>query len=185
MKRPGFLEGVGVAIIASVAGGALFTLFATFFAGGLVLRVLIAALGLFYVLYLLRRSAERVGRLTTVAVWFAAALGIWLAGLTLPLYLLAHLALVWLVRALYFYSSLFSAVADLALVLFGVAAGVWAWLETGSLSISLWSFFLVQALFALVPGTFKRRPAERAATDRFQHAYRVAEAAVTQLSSVR
>lgn len=185
MKRPTFFEGVGVALAASIAGGVLFTVLATLFASGFVLRGLIAGLALVYVLYLLRRSGERVGRLTALAAWLAAASGIWLLGLSPPLYVLAHLGLVWLVRSLYFYSSLISAFADLGLLLFGLAAAVWALLATGSLGVGLWCFFLVQALFVVIPARIKRRSAQRtvADADRFQRAYRVAEAAVTKLSN--
>ncbi len=189
MKRPTFFEGAGVALAASVAGGVLFTVLATVFAGGFVLRGLIASLGLLYVLYLLRRSKERVGRVTTLAVWLAATLSIWLLGLSLPGYLLAHLALIWLVRSLYFHASLIATFADLGLVLFGLASAVWAWLVTGSLGISLWCFFLVQALFGLIPASIKRRSAlsvaASAETDPFQRAYRTAEAAVSKLYSAR
>ncbi|MCU7917982.1 MAG: hypothetical protein KZQ95_06440 [Candidatus Thiodiazotropha sp. (ex Epidulcina cf. delphinae)] len=187
MKRPGFFEGVGVALAVSIVGSVLFSVLATLFAGGFVLRGLIAALSLLYLLYLLKRSEERVGRITTLTAWLAAALGIWLLGLSLPLYLLAHLGLVWLVRSLYFHAGLIAAFADLGLALFGVAAALWAWLTTGSLGLSLWSFFLVQALFVLIPARFKRRKelsaGSQAEADRFQHAYRVAEAAVSKLSS--
>ncbi len=187
MKRPSFFEGVGVALTASIGGGVLFTVLITLFAGGFVLRALIAALGLLYVLYLLRCSEERVGRISAVAVWLAAASGIWLLGLGLPLYLLAHLGLVWLVRSLYFHASLIGAFADLALVSLGLAAGVWGWLTTGSVGIGLWCFFLVQALFVLIPARIKPRSAQPAAaqTDRFQHAYRAAEAAVAKISTFR
>ncbi len=189
MKRPGFFEGVGVAIVASAVGGVLFGVLTPLFAGGFVLRVLIAGLGFLYVLYLLRRSDERVGRITTLSIWTMAAVAIWLLGLSLPLYLLAHLGLIWLVRSLYFYSSLFSAFADLGLVVFGFAAAVWAALETGNLFLSFWCFFLVQALFVLIPGSLKRKVGKGASTldadDRFLHAYRVAETALTKLSTVR
>jgi hypothetical protein len=122
-------------------------------------------------------------------VWLVAALGIWLLGLSLPLYLLAHLGLLWLVRSLYFHAGLIAAFADLALVLFGLAAAVWAWLMTDSLTVSLWCFFLVQALFALIPARITgKRFGNTAATvkaDPFQHAYRTAETAVAKLSSMR
>jgi hypothetical protein len=189
MKRPGFFEGVGVALAASVTGGVLFTVLAGLFAGGFVLRGLVALLGLLYVIYLLSRSAERIGRITTLSAWLAAALGIWLLGLSLPLYLLAHLGLVWLVRSLYFHAGPITALADLGLTLFGLAAAVWSWLHTGSLGLSLWSFFLLQALFTFIPAQFRRgssrNPASAAETDPFQQAYRTAEAAVAKLSTRR
>ena len=189
MKRPSFFEGVGVALAASAVGGVLFTVLATLFAGGFVLRVLIAGMGLLYVLYLLRRSHERVGRITTIALWLVAAGSIWLLDFGLPLYLAAHLGIIWLVRSLYFYSSLFAAAADLGLVAFGIAAAFWAVLATGNWFLGFWCFFLVQALFVVIPTRF-RRPGKRGVAnpvveDRFQHAHRVAEAALTKLSAVR
>ncbi|MGD8912378.1 MAG: hypothetical protein PVJ68_06515, partial [Candidatus Thiodiazotropha sp.] len=109
MKRPGFLEGVAVALAASIGGGVLFSSLSTVFNTDFVLRLLIAAIGLLYVLYLLNRSGEKVGRITTMTLWLTSALALWLMGLSLPLYLMIHLGFVWLIRSLYFYSSLISA----------------------------------------------------------------------------
>jgi hypothetical protein len=187
MKRPDFLEGVVVALIASIGGGVLYTAGLVFFPGGGVLRVLIAALSLGYILYLLRRSPERVGRITVPAAWLVMAALTWFSAAPLAIYLLVHLGTVWLVRSLYFYSSVLSALADLCLSGFSLAAAVWALLQTGSVFASLWCLFLVQALFAAIPATLPRRPGEPQQhpdrEDRFQHAHRVAEAAVRKLSS--
>jgi hypothetical protein len=188
MKRPGFLEGVAVALAASIGGGVLFSSLSTVFNTDFVLRLLIAAIGLLYVLYLLNRSGEKVGRITTMTLWLTSALALWLMGLSLPLYLMIHLGFVWLIRSLYFYSSLISALADFALVLFGMAAAVWAVLQTGSLFIGVWCFFLVQALFVVIPDAWKqtRKPGTLANSeeDRFQNAYRTAQAALTKLSTL-
>ena len=189
MKRPSFMQGVGVALVATLGVGVLFSALTTVFVTDFVLRLLIAGMGLLYVLYLLRRSGEKVGRFTSMSVWLAAAVGIWLMGLSLPLYLMAHLGLIWLLRSLYFYSSLISALVDMGLVLFGLAAAVWAMLQTGSLFLSVWSFFLVQALFVFIPNTWKRasKPvtAVNVAEDRFQLAHRTAQAALTKISTQR
>lgn len=188
MKRPNFMEGIGVALAASIGGGLLFSMLTTVFAGGFVLRLLIAGMGLLYVLYLLRRSGEKIGHITTLAIWLVMASALWLLELSLPFYLMAHLGIVWLIRSLYFYSSLFSALADLGLLLFGVAAAAWALLETGNLFLSFWSFFLVQALFAVIPNSWNRsgKPGKSAADaeDRFLLAHRAAEAALAKLSTV-
>jgi hypothetical protein len=101
----------------------------------------------------------------------------------------AHLGLIWLIRSLYFYSSLISALADFGLVLFGVASAIWAVLQTGSLSLSVWCFFLVQALFVAIPNAWKRssKPGivSKSTQDPFQSAHRTAEAALTKLSTLR
>lgn len=187
MSRPTFLEGAGVALAASIGGGVLFTALTTVFVGSIVLRLIIALMGLLYLLYLLARSGEKIGRVTSLATWLAAAALIWLMELNLAFYLMAHLGLIWLIRSLYFYSSLISALADLGLMLFGTAAAVWAILESGNLSLGFWSFFLIQALFVVIPNSWKRSAAENRVAnyeeDRFQHAYRIAETALTKLST--
>ncbi|MEW8555834.1 MAG: hypothetical protein AB2605_18740 [Candidatus Thiodiazotropha sp.] len=188
MRRPSFMEGVAVALVASLGVGILFPALTILFAPGFVLRLLIAATGLLYVLYLLRRSGEKVGRISSAALWSMSAALIWLMGLSLPLYLLAHLGLVWLIRSLYYHASLISALLDLALVLFGLAAAVWAMLQTESLFLTLWSFFLVQALFVVIPDIWKRSGGPGVirddADDPFQQAYRTAQAALAKLSTL-
>ena len=61
MKRPTFLEGVGVALVACVIGGILYAVLPPLFGWESPLRALIAGLGLPYIVYLLNRSQARVG----------------------------------------------------------------------------------------------------------------------------
>ncbi|MEA3290863.1 MAG: hypothetical protein U9Q71_00905 [Pseudomonadota bacterium] len=145
--------------------------------------------GLVYLLYLLSRSRERVGRVTVLAAWGVAAGVIWFLAPSPALYLLLHIGLIWLVRSLYFYSSVLSVLADLGLNGLSLAMAVWAALQSGSVFLSLWSFFLVQALFVAIPPRLgpkagERRP-ERDEEDRFQHAHRAAETALRKISSIR
>ena len=71
MKQPTFLEGVSVAIATSLAGSVLYTALDVVFPGAPVLRLLIAGIGLAYVVYLLSRSPERAGASgrRTGAIW--------------------------------------------------------------------------------------------------------------------
>jgi hypothetical protein len=188
MKQPTFPEGVGIALAASLAGGAMYNALDVVFPGAPVLRLLIAGISLVYVIYLLGRSPERVGRVTAVAVWLIVAGVLWFTQPPLPLYLIMHLGAIWLIRSLYFYSSVLSALADLGLNSLALSAAIWAITRTNSVFLGIWSFFLVQALFVVIPkqafrGSGANR-ADQAGTDRFQHAYRSAEAAVRKLSSI-
>jgi len=187
MKQPTFLEGVGVALAASLVGSMLYTAMEVVFPGVPVLRLLIAGISLAYVVYLLGRSPERVGRVTAAAAWLLVAGVLWFTHPPLLLYVLVHLGTLWLIRSLYFYSSALSAIADLGLNGLGLAAAIWAVTRTGSVFLGIWCFFLVQALFVLIPKSVNRKPgtgqAGHAHEDRFQHAYRVADAAVRKLSS--
>ena len=187
MKQPTFLEGVAVALAASLAGSVLYSALETVFPGVPVLRLLIAGIGLGYVVYLLSRSPERVGRVTAAAAWLLVAGVLWFTHPPLLLYVCVHLGVIWLIRSLYFYSSALSALADLGLNGMSLAAAIWAVTRTGSVFLGIWCFFLVQALFIFIPKSVNHKPGTAQAghehEDRFQHAYRLADAAVRKLSS--
>ncbi|MGB5177745.1 MAG: hypothetical protein WBP44_03340 [Gammaproteobacteria bacterium] len=187
MKQPTFPEGVGVALAVSLVGSMFYTAMDVVFPGVPVLRLLIAGIGLAYVVYLLSRSAERVGRITAAAAWLLVAGLLWFTHPPLLLYVCVHLGTLWLIRSLYFYSSALSALADLGLNGLALAAAIWAVTRTGSVFLGIWCFFLVQALFVLIPKNVSRKPGtglvNHASEDRFQHAYRIAETAVRKLSS--
>jgi len=189
MKQPTFLEGVAVAFAASLAGSVLYTTLSTVFPGIPVVRLLIAGTGLAYVVYLLSRSPEHIGRVTAAAAWLLVAGVLWFTHPPLLLYACVHLGAIWLIRSLYFYSSALSALADLGLNGLGLATAITAVTRTGSVFLGIWCFFLVQALFVVIPKSVRRTPAAGHAghtgEDRFQHAYRAAESALRKLSSTR
>ncbi len=188
MKRVGFFEGVVVALAASLIGGMLYAVLTAVFAADWVLRALIAGLIFAYIVYLLGRSRERVGRITTVVVWFAVAAGAALLHPPLLVYVSIHLGAVWLIRSLYFYASVLSALVDLGLNALALAAAIWAVAQSGSVFLAIWCFFLVQALFALIPPGVRgqsQNAAKNADTgERFQSAYRAAEAALQKIFSL-
>jgi len=188
MKQPTFFEGVAVALATSLLGSALYSVLSSAFPAGTVLRLLIAGIGLAYVLYLLSRSRERVGRVTVVVGWTLVTGVIWFIEPPLLPYVLVQLGFIWLTRSLYFYSSVLPALADFGLNGLSLASAIWAAGQTGSVFLSLWCFFLVQALFVAIPARLGRRnrgtPAGPENEDRFQRAHRTAEAAVRKLSSI-
>ena len=184
MKPVSFFEGAGVALAASLLGSVLFIALASMFGGGL-LRLLVSALAFAYIVYLLARSTQRVGRLSVIAIWSLISLAGWLFVPSTLAYLALQLCLIWLVRSLYHYHSVISALLDLGLMALSLLAAIWAWHSTHSLFLSLWCFFLVQALFVLIPRRFSGRQAPAAMQDdRFDRAHRAAQAAVRKLTSV-
>lgn len=185
-NTPSFARGLGAAFVLSVAGAALLAALAPWLGSATSLRGVIALLGFAYVLYVIGRSGERVGRITTVVSWCVVASIAWLAGLPLVAYVLLHIGLVWLVRSLYHYSGLLPALADLGVSLLGAAFAVWAAQRSGSAWLALWCFFLIQAFHALIPPTLAQRAEIMDSTeDAFARAYRTAESAVRRLSAVR
>ncbi len=188
MKRPGFLQGVGVALVAALLGEVVFVALAPMVGSVTALHLVIAAASFSYIVYLLRCSGVRLGRLTTLLGWLLVTVTTaWMAP-PLMLYLLVHVAMVWLVRSLYFYSSLLPALADLGLNFIAVAAVVWATVQSGSLMLALWCFFLLQALFVTLPRSMDKAAVKAtgiaAEENRFEQAQRTAQAALRKLSSV-
>lgn len=185
MKNMSFLHGALFALAASVLGSVLHTALAPLFGNDWTLRLLIALLGLAYTLFLLQRSGQRVGRLVTVSTWLLMATGLWLTQPPIALYLLAHLAALWLIRSLYFHAGALSALADMALHGIALASGFWAASHTHSLFLSLWCFFLVQALFVALPTRLgsRARQTQNVTDAPFARAHRAAEGAVRKLTT--
>ena len=185
MKKHSFLHGVIVAAILAFFASAVVATLTPFVGLGGVLRLVIPALALAYLLYLLGRSAERTGRVTTLSLWTALALAAWWFAPPLPVYLLIHVGAIWLVRSLYFYAGLLPALMDLGLSGLSVSAAVWAATRSSSVFLATWCFFLVQALFVAIPPAIKskRQARQRAAVENeaFDNARRQADRALRQL----
>ncbi|MBV1930525.1 MAG: hypothetical protein KUG71_02310 [Porticoccaceae bacterium] len=189
MKRPSLFEGIAVALIAGITAAIVFPLLAIALAPGFVLRLLVAGVSLVYFIYLLRRSQQKLGRLTVLGTWALFTTATWLLAPSVISYAAIHLLMIWLVRSLYFYSSVLSALADLGLTGLALIAALWAWFSTGSLFLTFWCLFLVQALFVLIPRCFARLEQHpsvaglKPADDPFETAHRAAEQAIRKLAS--
>jgi len=185
MKRPTFVHGVIVAAVLGFFASAIVATLTPFVGIGTVVRLVIPALALAYLLYLFSRSTERLGRVTALSAWTVLAVLTWWVAPPLPLYLLTHVAAIWLLRSLYFYSGLVPALMDLGISTLSVSATVWAISRSGSVFLATWCFFLVQALFvAIPPALAKKRTQQRstpAESEQFETARRQADQALRQL----
>lgn len=149
MNRPGFMENAALGLVLSVAGAASLTVLAPLTGVGASLKLVTAALAAAYMVHLLCRSPERTGRLVVPCLWALCTAAGWVL-LTPAIFAIFQAVLVWLVRALYVHAGVLAALGDLLLTAVAVAAASWA-LGTGSVLLTLWSFFLVQALFTWIP----------------------------------
>ena len=181
-SRATFLGGVAIAAVFAAAGAALFGAATGLFAPRIALRALVCLLGGAYTLYLLARSDERSGRIVTVAVWFIGAALLCALVNSLGLFLIGHATMLWLVRALYHQRTTLGALADLGLTALALAAAVTAFHNTGSMFLAIWCFFLVEALFPVLPnGAVQAHGA--ADPNPFERAERSANAALRRLAS--
>jgi hypothetical protein len=185
MRRPSFFHGVIVAGLLGFFASAVVATLTPFVGLGAVLRLVIPALSLAYLLYLFSRSGEATGRVTTLSVWGLLAVTTWWVAPPLPFYLLIHVAAVWLVRSLYFYSGVMPALMDLGLSTLSVSATIWAITRSGSVFLATWCFFLVQALFVTIPPAIKKTKTPQrnavAENENFERARRQADQALRQL----
>ncbi len=193
MRRPSFFHGVIVAGILGFFASAVVATLTPFVGLGAVLRLVIPALGLAYLLYLFSRSKEAVGRVTTLSVWGILAVITWWVAPPMPFYLLIHVAAIWLLRSLYFYSGVMPALMDLGLSTLSVSATIWAITRSGSVFLATWCFFLVQALFVTIPPAIKKTKTPQRNTvaenenenenenEKFNRARRQADQALRQL----
>jgi hypothetical protein len=182
------LRGVLVALALSLLAGATFAGLSHLVDPTTALRLVVALLGGSYVCWLVSRSGARIGRVTSVVGWSAVAVALQFSPIALPLYLLVHVALIWLIRSLYFHTSVLPALLDLALSSLGLAAAVWAAEQSNSVFLASWCFFLVQSFFVVIPRTLRDRSKQPACqpddiNQPFQRAQRTAEAALRRISA--
>ncbi len=185
MNKPGFIEGVVVALVLCIAGSIGYSIVSVVCNNYDTWRVLIAAISFGYSVYLLGRSLQHTGRIIVTLSWLLMSVAVWLFEPPLLHYALIHLASLWLIRSLYFHASILSTLLDLGLIALGVAVSFWALIHSGSPLLSLWCFFLVQAVFVTIPGRIKPVPTNQDTTNsnvKFQQAMRNAQSALNSMT---
>ncbi len=187
-KSASLMEGIVVALIASFIGSIGYFALSSVLSNSFSIRFLISGLSGFYILYLLAITDEHVGRVSTLLHLSVISIGLLLFWPSITLFIWANLLMIWLTRSLYFYTSLFSSLADLFLQALSLTTALWAFSHTQSLFMGIWCFFLVQALFVLIANTKTNQKITNSPTStinneaNFQRAYRDAENAVRKLS---
>lgn len=184
--RPSLIAGLVAAAALALVAGLTVSVLGALFNPGTAVKLAATALSLVYVLFVFRQARARTGRLVALSAWAASSLCAWWMLPSTALYLLVQAGSIWLIRSLFVYSSLLPALADLALSAFSAIAFTWAFTRTGSVFLATWSYFLLQALWVLIPrrltAPLKGRQSE-SDNDSFEHARRRADAALRQLFS--
>ncbi|OZG69733.1 hypothetical protein BTA51_29350 [Hahella sp. CCB-MM4] len=190
MNTISFWRGVVVAFILSFLGAIAFSVFSPIIGSAVSARVLLVSLSLIYLVVLLYQSRARSGKLLSVATWLFTTALLFLFNPTILLWLSSYVGMLWVIRCLYRYGSLWTAGADALLNGLALLLALATAIHTHSVFLSLWCFFLVQALYVYIPvkGSILRRSptkdtAPAASEDRFERAYRTADAAFKRLSA--
>ncbi len=174
-------KGMIFGLIVSFCAALCFFVLSLSFAVVPLLKPLVAACTLAYLAYLLKSADSAIGRWVTLCIWLLVTATVHYVSGSLVLFTITQLGFVWLIRSLYHHQTFLASVLDLVLCGTGFAAAIWAAHETHSLFLSLWSFFLIQALFVLIPNKTDKTNAPKT-SDTFRTAQKVAESALRRLS---
>jgi hypothetical protein len=174
---------IGFAAAVSVAAGlSLFAL--DRISPGVDQTQLIASLAAFAVLLrVLFHARGQAGRVTTAVGWLVLAGGLLVIEPDWPLFVLGHVALLWLARAAFLHTSLKDRLLDLTLTSAATVFAAWAWLSSQNLALAIWCWLLphsisIDAIAAWLP-TFETDPAEPSA---FDQAAQTADAALRRIA---
>jgi hypothetical protein len=189
MHRPTLLEGVLVALVLSLSVNPL-VVFVQLVTGSLLAwKIAVIVLAYTYMCYLLARSGRRSGRMTLGLLALTVLLASLVFNLRFATLLLLCVTLMWAMRSFAYSRSLVSAVLQGGVCILGGGAALMVYGHSGSLALALWSFFLVQAAFVLIPAQFLRRSTAPSGTtlgdapDDFGRAYHAAEQALERLTT--
>jgi hypothetical protein len=190
MRPSSLIQGMLVAFGLSVIAKPLLLVF-TVLALRMDNQLLIASLVAAYILYIMSRRVGRVGRVTLAVLSWGLLFGVCFMGASIGSVILLGLGLIWLVRSVLRYTSLLSALLDALLCAVSLAGAALITMFSGSVALTVWGFFLCQALWVFIPTTFgglakslyvATDGCEGRASDRFTCAYHAAEAALRSLA---
>ena len=183
MSRPGYLGAAAVALCLSVIGSVVWQLRLDYHLG-LSFDVLLAGLSLAYTVYLVSSGSRRAGQLSATFLWLPANAVILMWSPALMPTLVAYSLLIWITRVASHHRAALPALLDLCLCALALLSALWAVNNTGSLFLALWCFFLVHALYVLLPEHLSANQSlYHQASDPFEQAFAVAEAAARRLSN--
>lgn len=138
-----------------------------------------------YLIWLSTRSTTRSGRLTVLLVWLlGTAATLWLP-VNPQLAYAWHLLMISVARSLLFYPRPLALLADLTLSATAGFAALWVLGHSGSLLLTIWTFFLLQAGWVWISDWQGKRPAASTrdpAEKQFDSAHASAVAAIRRLS---
>jgi hypothetical protein len=183
MRTHSFWRQLLLALALSVLGVILHTTLSMFLGVSVSIRLSLLTLTLAYLLFLIQGSPVRSGRLMATLAYFGLCGLLIVLNPPLWLWLLLLTGFIWLLRSLQSYDSLIPAAIDALLCALALAAAIATARHSGSLFLSLWSYFLFQALLTLLPVTRNTGSVAAPSNDvDFDTSHRNAEAALRRLS---
>lgn len=146
MTSISFIRSAVVALLLSVSASIIYLSIATLSDNALAIRTTISIVTLGYVLYLLSKTDVTFGKFSFISVYLVCICALLFASPALIDYALFHVGFIWLVRTVYYHNNFLYALIDLAFSVVSFTAALGATLQSQSVFMSFWCFFLGQAL---------------------------------------
>ncbi len=186
MKIDSFGSNVIAGFVLAILAATGFHLLSIFFPTFVALRLVISFVTLFYIAYLMLAINIKVGKFILPmfaigCIALAQSIGVSLSG-----FIALHLFFIWFARAVYLYRPL-GACLDGFGCLVSASLTYLVLVQTHSLFIAVWTFFLLQAvILSILPFPekyLKRRKSCDSGDDKFLRAQRMAQAAFKRLNT--
>lgn len=186
MKRPSLFAGIAFAFVIAIFAVPLWWGLRTTLPFFWAFRMGAVVPYLAYCTYLLLAARARVGVITLSAVNLVIGVVLFSIPISNPLAVSTLVAMVTLNRSLLFHRSLVSVASDGMVSGLGLMFAGYLFSATGSVPAALWSFFLVQSVFVMIPPRFSEgglpfSNAEKDEVDPFQRSQRQAHEALHRL----
>lgn len=185
MKRPNILTGIAFAFVVAVFTVPAWWGLKTALPFFLAFRLITLGAYFAYCFYLLKTARSRIGTLTLATVNLVVGVALSALPVTNSLVVVALVAMVTLNRLLLFQRSLVAVALDGLLSIAGLMFAGYLFSRTGSVPAALWSFFLLQSVFVMIPRsssvTSPGGPDETENVDLFVRGQRQAEAALERI----
>lgn len=143
-------------------------------------RILILSLSVGYLSFLLHQLKPRFGVALILVFWCVMSLLLFTFNPSLPIWLMAHIGCLWMVRATLRYQHIQHWLLDSLVNLLAICAGIATYLHTQNIGLSVWSYFLVLALVALLAPS-REQEIQTFNASPFQVAQNAANAALRRL----
>lgn len=180
MKGPGFIYGVVLAFALSALGFITSSLLAGMLPAIDVARVAISVVAVGYGVALVYISRTRAGRVMLPLAVSGLALGAFALTASVSALALIHTLAISVLRVVLFRRNLVTLIVDFALGLLALSAALLA--LPGSLTLAVWTYFLVQALVCVLAGLGASTRANTINNNCYQSACAQAERALHRLS---
>ena len=181
--KPSFLNGALIGLFISFIGAIGFYGLALIMPFMVSAYLMIGILGITYHCYLSSTQQSNKGLVSSIVILVLITMVSWLFAWSLLTVVSLNCFLIWMFRIHYFHKSAIGAIGDLAILIGSTFLSAYTFAHTDSLFLSIWVFFLCQALFVLIPESIvKNSSPHHHVESKFSVAKRNAQSALNQLN---